>query len=161
MSYGGIMNLNHACDEPEVQEGCSSVPGPNSAQGQANLGSADQVFDRWTGAKGIYRPAAATVEKLPAGIYSAEQDQRGIYLETKRFPSDFLLDLPGLPTSLILQEVKDFWAKEARFREFGFLHKRGIMMCGPGGCGKTSIIRMTASEIIALDGIVLLVQNIG
>jgi len=144
-----------ACDEPE---GCATVA--NSAQGQANPGAVDQIFDRWTGSKGIYRPAAATLAKIPAGIYSAEQDPRGIYLEAKRFPSDFLLDLPGLPTRLILNEVKDFWAKEKRFRQFGFLHKRGIMMCGPGGCGKTSIIRMVSSDVIADDGLVLLIQQI-
>jgi len=134
---------------------------PESApQGQANLGIAEAVFDRWTGSKGIYRPAAATVEKLPAGIYTAEQDQRGLYLETKRFPSDYLLDLPGLPTRLILNEVKAFLDKEALFRKFGFLHKRGIMMVGPAGCGKTSIIRMVATDIIARDGVILLVHNI-
>ncbi len=136
---------------------CSPVSSP-----VANLGVKEQVFDRWTGAKGVYRPAAATVTKLPAGIYSADTDNRGLYLATKQFPSDCLLDLPGLPTRLILDEVNEFWEKEEHFRRFGFLHKRGIMMCGPGGCGKTSIIRMVADDIIKRDGIVLLVNdNVG
>jgi hypothetical protein len=130
------------------------------AQGQADTGSGEQVFDRWTGTKGIYRPAAATVERLPAGIYSAEQDARGMFLEAKRFPSDYLLDLPGLPTRLILDEVEDFWNKEEVFKKFGFLHKRGILMCGPGGCGKTSIIRMVCNAIIKRNGVIILVHNI-
>lgn len=130
------------------------------AQGQANLGRGDQIFDRWTGTKGIYRPAAATLDALPPGIYSAEQDNRGLYLETKRFPSDYLLDLPGLPTRFILDEVEMFWKKEAIFRKFGFLHKRGILMCGPAGCGKTSTIRMICNDTIERKGIVLLVDKI-
>jgi len=149
--YGDQL-ANDACE--------SSAPQP-SQQGQANLGHIDQVFDRWQGTKGIYRPTAATVNTLPAGIYTAESDNRGIYFEAKRFPSDFLLDLPGLPTRLILDECDDFWEKEKRFRKFGFLHKRGIMMCGRGGCGKTSIIRMVCDGVIQKrNGIVLLIQNI-
>jgi hypothetical protein len=158
-SFGGsTVNENNSCED----EGANSAQAPESCakQGQSNPGYAEAVFDRWTGTKGIYRPAAATVEKLPAGIYTAEQDQKGIYLETKRFPSDYLLDLPGLPTRLILDEVEEFWKKEKRFRQFGFLHKRGIMMCGPGGCGKTSIIRMIASDVIDRGGVVLLVNKI-
>lgn len=165
------MNASVSYDEPSQSTETANAaygdnnpapqPGvPMEAQGQSNQGVGETVFDRWTGLKGVYRPASATITALPPGIYSAEHDQKGIYLETKRFPSDYLLDLPGLPTKLILDEAKDFWDKKERFRKFGFLHKRGIMMCGPGGCGKTSIIRMVASETISREGIVILVQKI-
>lgn len=150
-------NQNDASEEVAVDSACGQ-PTPDCGN-PINSASVEQVFDRWTGAKGIYRPAAATLDKLPAGIYSAEQDNRGLYLEAKRFPSDYLLDLPGLPTRLILDEVQKLWEREDIFRKFGFLHKRGILMCGPAGCGKTSIIRMVCNDIIARDGIVLIVQN--
>ncbi len=127
---------------------------------EAARGGEEREFNCWTGSKGIYRPAGSTMPKLPAGIYSADSDQRGLYLERMDFPSDKLLDLPGLPTKFILDEIKRFWDRVDIFRKLGFLHKRGIMMCGPGGSGKTSIIRMICSDIITRDGLALVVTNI-
>lgn len=157
------MNLNEGdqndATEVAADTACGQPGTPACGDKPTNSAYVEQVFDRWTGAKGVYRPAAATVDKLPAGIYSAGQDNRGLYLEAKRFPSDYLLDLPGLPTRLILNEVQKFWKRENLFCKFGFLHKRGILMCGPAGCGKTSIIRMVCNDTIARDGIVLIVEN--
>jgi hypothetical protein len=147
--------------EDGAEEALQPVSAAPAGANAANMGDqSERLHDRWTGFRGIYRPASATLSNLPAGIYSAETDAHGLLFEIKRFPSDYLLDLPGLPTRLILDEVQAFWEKENLFRKFGFLHKRGIMMCGPGGCGKTSIIRMICTDIIGRDGVVLLVNKI-
>jgi hypothetical protein len=132
-------------------DGCENGPIAESAsqpEGNVRIDLVEQKYDRWTGIKGKFRPAAASLDMLPSGIWSAESDSAGLYFESKRFPSDAMLDLPGLPTRLILDEVKDFWEREHLFRKYGFLHKRGIMMCGPAGCGKTSIIRMVCNDTI-------------
>ena len=137
-------------DEPQCEDEATAKGAPRE----------EREFTCWSGSKGIYRPAGPSIQRLPSGIWSADSDQKGLYLERMDFPSDKLLDLPGLPTKLILDEIEKFWKRRDIFRKLGFLHKRGIMMCGPGGSGKTSIIRMICTDIIGRDGIALVVSNI-
>jgi AAA family ATPase len=75
-------------------------------------------------------------------------------------PWDSVVSLPGLPCDYILDQIKRFWAQRHVYEHFKFLHKRGILMYGPPGCGKTSIIRLLVEEFIqASQGIVVEVQN--
>ncbi len=76
-----------------------------------------------------------------------------------KFPSDNLLRLPGMPIEFILNQIDTFWKREQLFKDTGLLHKRGILMYGPAGCGKTSIIRLLCDDIVRRNGIVIMVTN--
>jgi energy-coupling factor transporter ATP-binding protein EcfA2 len=121
----------------------------------------EQPYTRWYVRNGKFRPVGSTVERLPAGIYEADNDNDGMYLENIDFPADALLRLPGTPVDYILEQIDKFWAKEAIFAECGFLHKRGILLYGPAGCGKTSIIKLLCNQLIQdHDGVVLYITNV-
>lgn len=99
-------------------------------------------------------------EKLPSGQYSIEHsDQYGIYFNKRDINLDDLLILPDSATEVVLKQIEDFWSKEEHFRKFGFLWKRGIMLWGPPGSGKTSALQLLSSQIIERGGISVYVSH--
>lgn len=114
----------------------------------------------WYLNQGTYRAAGPTVPNLPAGIYNVKIDSDGWYLEPTTFNSDELLHLPGLPIDFILKQIDTFWSRQEQFAACGLLHKRGILMYGAAGCGKTSIIKLLSNNIVDVrDGVVLLAES--
>src|SRR5277367_1475830 len=119
----------------------------------------DQYY-HWSKRYGAYRPVGHTQDQVPAGIYEIDNDNSGWFLTKVKFPSDTLLRLPGMPIDYILGQIDTFWTREELFKQTGLLHKRGILMYGPAGCGKTSIIRLLCDDVVnKRDGIVIMVTN--
>lgn len=138
-------------DEPEVQ---ASTPYIDDEDDQE-----ENEYYHWSKRNGLYRPVGKVQDTVPAGIYEIDNDNAGWYLSRVKFPSDSLLRLPGMPIDFILDQIKVFWEREQLFTQTGLLHKRGILMYGPAGCGKTSIIRLLCDDIVKRDGIVIMVTN--
>ena len=44
-------------------------------------------------------------------------------------------------------------------REYNFVHKRGILMYGEPGCGKSGIIQLISKQLIENDGIILNIKD--
>lgn len=56
----------------------------------------------------------------------------------------------------ILKELKDFMARKETFERFGFSHKRGYLLHGPPGCGKSTTLRMLEDSFVRdFGGVVL------
>jgi hypothetical protein len=145
-------------DEPET----ASTPVP----GNANVADAvaddddDQAYYHWSKRNGVFRPVGHTQDQVPSGIYEIDNDNSGWFLSKVKFPSDNLLRLPGMPIDYILGQIDTFWKREELFKQTGLLHKRGILMYGPAGCGKTSIIRLLCDDVVnKRNGIVIMVTN--
>jgi SpoVK/Ycf46/Vps4 family AAA+-type ATPase len=47
----------------------------------------------------------------------------------------------------VKNDIEFFLENESVFREVGIPYKRGYLLCGPPGCGKTSIIRVLATSM--------------
>jgi AAA+ superfamily predicted ATPase len=106
-----------------------------------------------------YRPANSTRDSLPAGMYRVLQDNMGIFFAKDNLTSDSLMVLPDSKTRLIIDEIKRFRNLKKRYKEFGLLHKRGILMYGPPGSGKSSSIMLLARDMIEVGDIILMCQN--
>ena len=99
---------------------------------------------------------------MPAGVYQIDADMgRGIHFDPMIIEGDKLMPLPDPHTVRVLQSLEEFWTKEDLFREFGFLWTRGILLYGPPGSGKTSTIRRASDLVVAQDGVVFYVYNVG
>ncbi len=112
------------------------------------------------GGNGKYVPVGATVERLPAGIYETFANPGSWGLEKSTIASDGIYLLPDMATETVLKEVKKFWSSEAQYRKHNLLYKRGLLLWGPPGSGKTIAIKLLMNDLVKQDGIVILAQSV-
>jgi SpoVK/Ycf46/Vps4 family AAA+-type ATPase len=72
---------------------------------------------------------------------------------------DELMRLPDSASEDIYQNIETFWTKEEHFRSFGFLWKRGILLWGPAGSGKTSTLQLISQSIVEKGGLSVYVSH--
>ena len=108
-----------------------------------------------------FRPSVGTIAKLPAAMYRVLSDNSGIFFAKDDITSDELILMPDSKTDLILNEIKKFRDLKAKYKSYGLLHKRGLLLYGPPGSGKSSSIVMVARDMIEKGDIVLMCQHPG
>lgn len=96
---------------------------------------------------------------LPAGVYRVYESTQGLLFSQINQFKDRVFSLPGLPNDYILEQVNKFWDNKHVYDQYKFVHKRGILLYGPPGNGKTSVISCLVDNIIKEDGIVLMVTS--
>jgi SpoVK/Ycf46/Vps4 family AAA+-type ATPase len=117
---------------------------------------------RWSAANDVFRGAAETYDQLPAGLYRTDIDHYtgSPLLVKQKHETDGLLELPDDASLSILAEFDDFWERRQAFKDRGFLHKRGFILWGPPGSGKTSCVNLLIKRLIKdSDGIVLFLDH--
>lgn len=154
--------------ENEVGEGPRRASAFKSAAAPAAEGPEDnksKVPDNYTqwalGGNGKFMPVGATAGKLPAGVYEPFAIPGMWGLERLPITSDGIYPLPDMATEAVLKEAKQFWASEAKYREHNLLYKRGIILWGPPGGGKTVTVKLLMNELVSQDGVVIVVNHIG
>lgn len=110
---------------------------------------------QWVNGGGRIRACGETRPFLEAGFYTVNDDMMEIYLQKIDRVSDDLITLPGSLLENVELSIKEFWTKGDLFKEFGFVWKRGILLYGPPGCGKTSLISQIGNTHVEAGGVVL------
>jgi predicted AAA+ superfamily ATPase len=108
-----------------------------------------------------YAPAYITTPKVPAGVYEIGWNSNmGTYtLRKQPFKTDELYRLPSPEITDILKDIENFWNRIEKYKEYNFVHKRGILMYGEPGCGKSGIIQLISQDLIKRDGIVINIKD--
>lgn len=107
-----------------------------------------------------YKPVSSTFETLESGVYNIHVSQyHGIIYEKKDICVDDLLRFPDSKSDQILQEITTFWKKGQKFKEHGFLHRRGYLLHGPAGSGKTCLVHQVIADIVNTGGLVFQCSN--
>jgi len=112
---------------------------------------------QWTSHDGKrFIPASHTAKKLVPGAYEICHSQ-SIGLFFQRFPvkTEGLLRFPQTNSERVVREIQTFWEKEKIFREYKLAYKRGIMLWGPPGSGKSCTIQLIMKDVIEREGIVI------
>ena len=118
----------------------------------------ESSYIQWSvGDNGKYIPCHKTTQKVPSGIYELNMSQElGFHIQRQIHFSDDLMELPMKETQEILADIKKFWNNEVVFKRYGYTHKRGILLHGPPGNGKSYLIQVLARHMInEMKGIVL------
>jgi len=98
---------------------------------------------------------------VTSGMYTVYQAQNGSIHAERIFPqTDELYHLPNELIKKVISEIGDFWNKSEEFEKYAIKHKRGILLHGGPGVGKTSTINLLASALIKSDGLVFSCANI-
>jgi ATP-dependent 26S proteasome regulatory subunit len=101
------------------------------------------------------------VSMLEAGVYDLRVDSSiGHYLFKKDIVLDELLLFPDGIHKEIIDSVKSFWGMRKKFKEYDFAFKRGVLIHGSPGNGKTSLINLCAMHLVEqLGGVVFHLKN--
>jgi len=107
-----------------------------------------------------YFPCEEAVKELPPGQFTIEHsNDRGIYFSKKDVNLDDLLILPDSATDIVLNEIEEFWQRESIYRKYRYLWKRGILLWGPPGSGKTTTVQLISKRIIDRGGLSVYIGN--
>jgi SpoVK/Ycf46/Vps4 family AAA+-type ATPase len=116
---------------------------------------------QWTSNDGIiFYPAATSVKELPSGVYSIGMNFGQIFFTKVDVKTEDLIRFSDANSDQVIEEINSFWGKKELFQKFGLPYKRGIMLYGPPGSGKTCTIRFLINDLIKLGGVILQVENV-
>ncbi len=124
------------------------------------------VYSKWI-KKGtnVFLPTdnSQIVPEVEAGIYDLRvADGIGFYMVKKEAFLDDLIQFPSGTHQQVLAGIKDFWTRKEKFKEYGFAFKRGILLHGKPGSGKTCIINLAMQYIVKeLNGVILPLRGEG
>lgn len=150
-----------------IDEDCSNERKSNRQRKLRNkekMGEARIEYTQWL-KKGpsTFIPADnnITVDKLEPGVYNLKyNDNTGFYVFKKDLKLDELADLKSKEGNEVLESIRTFWMKKDKFKEYGMVFKRGVLLYGPPGSGKTSIINILVNELITkMNGVVFILQT--
>lgn len=121
----------------------------------------DSSYVQWSSPDGtIFIPAAKTVNVLPPGVYEIDKGQSmGIFFESVPVKTEGLLRFPDTSSNKVVSEIGKFWDREDLFKEYGLSYKRGIMLYGPPGSGKSSTVQLIMHDVVKRGGLVLKLDN--
>lgn len=96
---------------------------------------------------------------LPPGAYKVGIRKDQLALLPHAIVTDGVVKIKGGVVDEIIKEVESFWKKKDDYKKYGFLHKRGILMHGAPGIGKTMTICQIIEGIVKRGGVVLLCED--
>lgn len=113
---------------------------------------------RWASDDNTFWACSSTYDKIPAGVYKPLYSSTlGIILEQQIVETDNLIMIPNSINEKIVNEVDNFWTLKEKYNDMGVLYKRGILLWGDPGAGKTSTIQMIIKKHLdECNGIVVL-----
>jgi len=102
-------------------------------------------------------PTTLTKATLDAGIYKISTTMQGEAIFQKHdLVTDELLRFADERHDLVLGEVHNFWNLREKFKNLGFTHKRGILMHGLPGSGKSCLMKLIMNDIVEKGDVVLI-----
>lgn len=124
----------------------------------ADDGMGDQKLQglvQWTTSdKKRFVPASRTASKLVPAVYEIMHSNTiGIYFEQIPIMTQNLIQFPQTNIERVCSEIQTFWERGDKFEEYSLPHKRGIILWGPPGSGKSCTIQLIMRDVVDRGGI--------
>lgn len=108
-----------------------------------------------------FSPTYPTTKSIPGGMYELFWDThlQNVVLKKQKLKTDELYELPSPEINSILKDIDLFFDNKKKYEKYKFIHKRGILLYGDPGCGKSGIIQMCTKKLIENNGIVINIKG--
>lgn len=119
-------------------------------------------YEQWTQDDdgSVFRAVGKTVPALPAGMYDVVSTQEGLFWCPVETRDDEIIRFPDSKCDEVVTELETFWGREKAFTSHGLPFKRGILLYGPPGSGKSTTLQLVARDVIARGGYVILFSKV-
>jgi ATPase family associated with various cellular activities (AAA) len=115
----------------------------------------------WAQSDNLFYGIGTAHSALPSNVYRCGiSDRHGPVFIGQTIELDGIVCLPDSAGDAVLREVQEFRGMKSRFVEHGFLHKRGVLLWGPPGSGKTITVHQVCRLIVDTEsGLALMVDD--
>ena len=109
-----------------------------------------------------YTPCEHATPGLPAGMYTTRANDDGkIWFVQQTVETDTLqTPIHEQACMEVLDTVTQFVDMKDLYAQHGFMWKRGVLMYGPPGSGKTSLLRLIAQRAIEMQNAVIIFATV-
>lgn len=105
-----------------------------------------------------FKAFSYTRERLEPGVYAISldrNDEQPIFFKKEVKADKAILRLGDLSERMV-NEIEEFWQRGGLFIEHGFLHRRGYLLYGKQGVGKSTIVNQVMEDAVKRGGIVFI-----
>ena len=119
------------------------------------------AYCQWTSTDNTkFFPAGRTYSELGPALWEPKYcPNRGYFFEKVECNTNGLLEFPETNSKLIVEEIKNFWGLEDKYRQNKLAYKRGLLFWGPPGSGKSSTIKLILKDVFERDGVAIKFGN--
>ena len=109
----------------------------------------------WIKEKEIYRGSTdiTLVPKLCPDVYQLVVTRNDSFFKKIKIEEDEIFKFTNSETYPLLEEIRKFWQCSEEYASKNYLHKRGVLLSGAPGTGKTSAISLICEEHKKLGGV--------
>lgn len=106
--------------------------------------------------KNTYTATGKVERQLPPGLYKISMDNKGnFYFEKQPIKTDETIRFSESLADEILKEIENFWRLRELYESNKFLHRRGYLLYGPQGSGKSIIVQQIIEGVIQNKGVAI------
>jgi hypothetical protein len=111
---------------------------------------------------GDFTPVGKTTNEMPPGYYEIHTRMMGPpYFHRVKIADQQMVCIDGSKASASINNAKAFWERRDLFLKHGRTHKRGFLLYGSPGGGKSTTIREIVKNTIAIGGFGILFKSPG
>jgi hypothetical protein len=129
--------------------------------GDFDEGDFAKSYKQWTSHDGkVFIPASSTKKALTPGVYEIHSNSSvGTFFEKIPIKTEGLIRFPEANSNKVIAEIQKFWESEAIFRKYSLPYKRGIILWGDPGGGKSSTIQLIIADVVRRSGVVVIFDD--